>query len=144
MARTSSLRMSSHFSEMATAWKSPLTVEALEATVKAGFPVAAVDEVAERTGYSIQEVLEVAGLSERTYARRKVTGLLTTDESDRVGRLLRLRAVAEAVIGSGAQRWLHQPNRALDGRTPLQVAATEMGAALVFDVLGRIEHGVFA
>ena len=86
-------------------------------------------------------------LSDRTYARRKASqAALSPEESDRVMRLYRLLGRTEAVLGSEdhARRWLSTPNRGLGGRSPLELAATETGAALVFDLLGQIEHGVFS
>ena len=40
--------------------------------------------------------------------------------------------------------WLKQPNRALQGETPLSVLDTDIGSEMVTDLLGRIEHGVFS
>jgi putative toxin-antitoxin system antitoxin component (TIGR02293 family) len=52
---------------------------------------------------------------------------------------------ATAVIGErdAAMRWLGTPVRALDFATPISVLGTAKGAALVEDVLGQIEHGVW-
>jgi putative toxin-antitoxin system antitoxin component (TIGR02293 family) len=43
-----------------------------------------------------------------------------------------------------AREWFKAPNRALGNTTPFEYADTEPGAREVEDVLGRIEHGVFA
>ena len=53
--------------------------------------------------------------------------------------------VAE-VLGSQeeASRWLDTPNRALGGRTPLELLDTDLGSRQVEDVLGRIAHGVYS
>lgn len=66
-----------------------------------------------------------------------------SDESDR---LLSIAARAAEVLGSEekASRWLHSPNRALDGRRPLDIVDTDLGAREVEAVLGRIEHGVYS
>ncbi|SMF95784.1 Protein of unknown function [Methylomagnum ishizawai] len=49
-------------------------------------------------------------------------------ESDRLGRIL---AHAKRVLGARdkASEWLHRPNRALDGTTPLALLDTDNGAA---------------
>jgi hypothetical protein len=45
---------------------------------------------------------------------------------------------------STAVDWLKSPNATFSGQTPLSLLDTEIGAELVMDTLGRIEHGVFA
>ncbi len=40
--------------------------------------------------------------------------------------------------------WLGKANRSLDGQRPLDLLASDAGTRLVENVLGRIEHGVFA
>lgn len=122
-----------------------VSFDTLEA-VEAGLPVAAIDDAADRFGLTTLAVVRTLGMSERTFARRKAGSVLTVEESDRLMRLFRLLDRAELVIGdrARAQRWLNTANRGLDGRDPLSMASTETGAAMVFDLLGRIEHGVFS
>ncbi|WP_157137632.1 MbcA/ParS/Xre antitoxin family protein [Solidesulfovibrio carbinoliphilus] len=43
-----------------------------------------------------------------------------------------------------ARQWLTSPNTLFDGRAPIDYAETAEGMALVLDVLGRIEYGVFS
>ena len=40
--------------------------------------------------------------------------------------------------------WLNSKNAALSGLTPLSLMDTDVGTESVLDMLGRIEHGVFA
>jgi len=51
--------------------------------------------------------------------------------------------LAKQHIGDGetATRWLKRSNRALGGRSPLELVDTELGARSVEDVLGRIAYG---
>jgi len=51
------------------------------------------------------------------------------------------RAVHVLESEEHAVSWLCQPNSALQGRTPRDVAATD--TEVVLRVLGRLEHGVF-
>lgn len=122
------------------------SIEAVEA-VKLGLPVDTIDRAASLVGLDTSELVRVLGISGRTMARRRSGGgSLSADESDRVMRVIRLMDRTQAVIGGEdqARRWLHTPNRALVGQAPLALSSTETGAALVFDLLGRIEHGVFS
>lgn len=56
----------------------------------------------------------------------------------------RLYARARDVFGSeeSAREWLTTPQQGLGSRVPLELLATEAGAAEVRDLLGRIEYGV--
>ncbi len=72
-------------------------------------------------------------------------GRLSSEQSDRLARVVRVTS-AEAAIGDGAKaaRWLRKPNRALQGRRPLDLLASDVGARVVEQELGRMEHGLGA
>ena len=55
-------------------------------------------------------------------------------------------ADAERVFGDAAKagRWLRKHNRALNGQVPLQLLQTETGGRAVEELLGQIDHGIFA
>jgi putative toxin-antitoxin system antitoxin component (TIGR02293 family) len=92
-----------------------------------------------------ENALSVLAIPERTLARRKASGTLKEDETDRILRLLRLKGQVERMFhgnSARAARWMTSPSRALGGHTPLAVAATERGAARVTDLVGQTMHGV--
>ena len=70
---------------------------------------------------------------------------LSTDESDKAVRVARIAAMAEQTFGEPepAWRWLRKSKRQFEGRTPLQMLATEAGARLVEEVIVRIDDGMF-
>ena len=84
-------------------------------------------------------------MSRSTLQRRKVSGRLSPDESDKVMRLSRLLEHATNVFGDiqRARAWLKFPQRGLGGAIPLDYAETEVGAREVDDFLGRIEYSVY-
>jgi putative toxin-antitoxin system antitoxin component (TIGR02293 family) len=86
------------------------------------------------------------GLSLATLHRRKASGRLTTDESDRVIRYARLIGQAVEIFGDleSARAWLAHPQRGLGQAVPLDFAETEVGAREVEALLGRIEYGVYS
>ena len=91
-----------------------------------GLPVSVLDNIHEWTAMSKADILRVTGINERNVARRKSAGrTLTPDESD-------------------AWTWLQSPVRGLGNRAPVDLIATETGALEVTDLIGRLEHGVFA
>lgn len=111
-----------------------------------GLPITELVRAAELVGVPVPDLLVWARISQRTWSRRKVTGVLDPLESDRVARAIRLYDRAVDVLGSpeGARTWLHAIDRSLGGRSPWQVAGTEIGADRVANLLGRLEHGVLA
>jgi putative toxin-antitoxin system antitoxin component (TIGR02293 family) len=99
-----------------------------------------------RHGYSEKELSELV-VPKRTLARRRADNeLLTVEETDKALRLKRIATLAEKVFGdpAKARRWMRKPKRSLSGATPLAYLASENGARVVEEMLGRIEHGIFA
>jgi len=116
------------------------------AVVREGIAARALDAIASSLGLAPSEVAEHLGIAERTLARRRRSGTLTTEESAKLVRLARVtRRAAEVFEGHDTGvHWLKRPNRALGGERPLDLLDTEIGAENVLDLLGRIEHGVFS
>lgn len=118
----------------------------LDDAVRAGLPVKTVETVVKNGALRATE-LHALVIPRRTLAHRKRLGRrLSSEQSDRLTRVVRVVASAEEAIGDGAKagRWLRKPNRALQGRRPLDLLASDAGARLVEQVLGRIEHGLGA
>ena len=81
---------------------------------------------------------------EATYKRRR--GTLTADESGRAERLARIFATADYVWNSedDARAFLSAPHPMLQGRTPLDVSMTELGARRVEELLWKLYYGIAA
>lgn len=77
-----------------------------------------------------------------TFARSKGKRL-SPAHSERIARYARLWSAALNVWKSedAARDFLWRPHPLLDGRSPIEVAATEVGARLVEELLGGLEHG---
>ena len=114
--------------------------------IRKGIPAAAVESLTRMVGVSRSELAATLGIPERTLARRKREGTLTSEESAKLVRLARVVGRAHAVFENldAALNWLKSPNAALSGAAPLTLLDTDIGAESVLDTLGRIEHGVFA
>jgi putative toxin-antitoxin system antitoxin component (TIGR02293 family) len=115
--------------------------------VERGFAFRSLQTFAERSSLPVTQIASLLAIPERTLARRKSSGKLSWEESER---LLRLSAVFEDALelfdgdATGATRWLMSSQNALGGQTPLAHARTEIGAREVEDLVGRLEHGVFS
>ena len=115
--------------------------------VAAGLPTQALREISGSLGIQMSRVGPLVNIAPKTLQRRlQAGGRLKPAESERVVRLMRLVARAHAVLGdeAKARAWLERPLRELGGKTALELSATEPGAREVEQVLGRLEHGVFA
>ena len=110
-----------------------------------GLGVVAVDEL-RAIGFSNVEIDDLAVPTRTERHRRERGEKLTHHESERVVRLLRLRALAERAFNNRAKAdaWLRDPLSILDGRSPLSLARNEFGARHVEMLLARIEWGAAA
>lgn len=112
--------------------------------VRSGLPFSEVEALQRAAVLSLTQVSALLGIPERTIARRKKEGKLTTAESDRVDRAARVLAMAVETLGTEdkARLWLQRPNRDLEGETPLSLLDTDRGVRAVEDVLMRIDQGI--
>ena len=116
------------------------------AVVRQGLSATAIDAMAKTLRLTQSELATALCIPERTLARRKKEGRLTSEESAKLVRLARVvgRAAETFEDLDTALDWLKSPNAALSGATPLSLLDTDIGAESVTDTLGRIAHGVFA
>lgn len=112
--------------------------------VREGLPYGSLSTALVELAIPFKTLEEHLHLNARTMLRRK-HGRLTLIQSERVMRLVRVAARAEAVFGDRATAldWLSSPNRALDGQDPIALLDTDLGAYQVLQVLGRLEHSVY-
>jgi putative toxin-antitoxin system antitoxin component (TIGR02293 family) len=112
---------------------------------RAGLPVAAVAALQEASGLTLERIKQVARISEGSFARRRASGKLSPDESER---LLRLGRVIEQAVRlfdgdrDAARGWLESPIPSLADHRPLELVQTEPGSREVEDLIGRISHGI--
>jgi putative toxin-antitoxin system antitoxin component (TIGR02293 family) len=114
--------------------------------VRHGISSLALDSILKSVGLSQSELTQALDIPERTLARRKREGVFSREESAKLLRLARVAARAAEVFEDLdlAIGWLKSPAAALGDVTPLSLIDTDIGADSVMDMLGRIEHGVFA
>jgi putative toxin-antitoxin system antitoxin component (TIGR02293 family) len=119
--------------------------EDLASLVEKRLPATAVQALV-RGGLSDAEVYQLI-VPRRTLAHRIAKHQpLSKDESDKAVRVARITAMAEQVFGEPerAWRWLRKSKRRFGGKTPVEMLTTEAGARLVEEMIGQIEHGIFA
>lgn len=112
-----------------------------------GFPVVAVYDVASVLGIPARQLCDALRVRRRLAPLLKGSKtLLTSDESDRLLRVLKALNRAAGVLGSqdSGRRWLCSEVRSLGNVQPLDLLDTGTGYSLVMDTLGRIEQGIAA
>lgn len=113
--------------------------------VRGGLKYSAIERFQRNTDLSARTVADLADIPLRTLARRKEEGRLLPEESDRLVRASRVFGRAlELFEGSIdlARQWLSTPQLGLGGMVPLQLATTDVGAEIVEQLIGRLEHGI--
>jgi len=114
--------------------------------VNHGMPFRAVGRFQKASGLTLEEIKQAARISEGSFSRRRQSGRLSQEESERLLRVSSLFEKAEELFGDRdeARQWLQTPIPALGDQRPLDLAQTEPGAREVEDLIGRIGHGVIS
>ncbi len=122
------------------------TTQQLIDGVQTGLAVSEMEALGAALDEPMDRLAPRLGISKATWQRRKSTGRLGKEESDRVVRFARLMGKALEIFETepDARRWLNSPQYGLGGAIPLDYAETEIGAREVEDLLGRIEYGVYS
>jgi putative toxin-antitoxin system antitoxin component (TIGR02293 family) len=78
--------------------------------------------------------------------RRKKTGYLNSEESQKIERIARIFAYAIEIWGKEAKAryFMQKSHPMLEDRSPFQASLTELGARQVEDILNRIRFGIVA
>jgi len=124
----------------------PLNENELAQYIRKGLPVSVIDSIMEAFSLTSEDLVIPLGVSISTIKRRHKQTQLSPSVSDRLFRVASIVSEATETLGSQekAARWLHKPNRALGGDSPLSRLDTSIGFQQVEEVLLRIEYGIFS
>jgi len=113
--------------------------------IKRGLPIQSFDTLRKEFGVPVPQLADTLNINPRTLNRRRQSGRLNTDESERVYRLGRLFKIAINLFKeeNSVRQWFATPKEIFGGETPLRYADTEPGAQEVEKQLRRLAHGVF-
>lgn len=115
--------------------------------LQAGLPDKVYTELANATGLDKQELARVVDIAPATLQRRLKAGRFNREESDRLYRLALVFITACDLFEGdleATRQWLRRPASGLGGAQPSDMIATSAETAAVLDLIGRLEHGVFA
>jgi putative toxin-antitoxin system antitoxin component (TIGR02293 family) len=113
-------------------------------TVEEGLPLNCLDMLRE-WGLTFTEVGELV-IPPRTLKHRKAKGeRLTTEETERFLRVVRVLQLAERVFGDRrkALGWLRTRDEQMDNRVTIELLGTEAGARRVEGQIWAIDEGMF-
>lgn len=112
-----------------------------------GLSYDALERLQKHVALPLAQLAALLQIPARTLSRRKEEGRLQPDESDRLVRISRIVARAVELFEgdvAAARKWLASSLRGLRGKSPLDLAATEVGAHAVETLIGRLEYGIIA
>jgi len=114
--------------------------------IEKGLNFSQLEKLQRALGVSLDQVATILGMARATLHRRKMSGRLDPQESDRVMRFARLfdRAAVVLETAENARAWFFAPQRGLGGEKPVNFAQTEVGAREVEDLLERIDRTVYS
>jgi putative toxin-antitoxin system antitoxin component (TIGR02293 family) len=110
-----------------------------------GFPKKALLALAKKISLSIQELANILHISERTLQRYEDDVIIKTEYAEKAVELARLYTRGEEVFGSmdKFKLWMKTPSLIFNGEAPVTFLDTSAGFDMIFNELGRIEHGIF-
>ena len=113
--------------------------------LETGIPAAAVEEIASYLDIPVNELIKHLHISHSTWHRRKKTGKLDFNFSDKVLQVSKLLEYAETVFGNSekASLWFKMPAIVFENIQPIELIGSLSGINLINEELIRIEHGVF-
>lgn len=102
--------------------------------------------VVNMTGLNLSEFSKFLPVSKRTIEKVKEEELLNPQVSDRVLQIATLYQQGIEVFGSTSifKEWMNSSIIALGSKKPIDFMDNGTGIAIIHDLLGRIEHGVYS
>ena len=115
------------------------------AALERGLPSTSLAQIAGMLNLPKQSIIAALRLAQRTITlREKTRKPFTLEESERLLRVLRLHRLARQVFttNEAVAQWLSAPDRSLGMKSPLEMLATDVGAAKVENLAQAMMHGV--
>lgn len=111
-----------------------------------GLPKSVVSTLSLLLGISMEKMSDLIHVSHRTIQRKNDNDLLNSYSTEQILEIAQVVSRGIIVLGSldNFTSWLHSDIRVLNYNKPVSLLDTSFGAALVLDVLGRIEFGVYS
>ncbi len=120
------------------------TIADLDGAVSRGLQKTSVTRLVTRIALSQREARTLRDQVVPSATWKRTSGRLSRQASERTERLARVLAHAEYVLDDREQArlWMNKPHPELGHRTPLETAATELGARSVESILDSLFYGL--
>lgn len=135
--------MASYLTAFATRGSAGLDlIQKVRAGIKTGYLL----YLGEVMGLSLHDLSKILNVSLRTLQRYAPDFVLDADASSKVTHLSMLQSRGLEVFGdqNSFNEWLKSPVSELEGKAPKAFLDTPFGFQILDQILGRIEHGIFA
>ena len=111
-----------------------------------GVSKTALMKLAQYLNLSLSQIAKLLPVSERTILRYDANKTFNRVVSEQILRMAELAAKGVEVFQDRLKflAWLTTPNLALSGESPIDLLKSRFGTDMVFDEIGRLEHGVFS
>ena len=105
-----------------------------------------VNEVAASYGLQKVDIANLLGVSEKTLYNLMKHELLDAERSDRFNFINKILESGKEAFGSERNftEWMKKPQPTLEGYKPIDMLSSINGATRVYQLLGRIKHGITA
>ncbi|MEE9372290.1 MAG: antitoxin Xre/MbcA/ParS toxin-binding domain-containing protein [Saprospiraceae bacterium] len=115
-------------------------------STRAGIEMSTILGLSKKLLLTTTELSKILHISLRTLQRYSSSTVLNSDISSKALQLEKLHNFGFDVFGDSTSfgEWLHIKVPALGGERPLDYLDTPFGFLLIEQMLGRIEHGIFA
>ena len=112
---------------------------------RSGISAEEMKKVQSFTELSMKELSDILPISERQLNRYDKNHILRKDISSHLLQLVELYEKGYEVFGKEKfQKWLRSDIAVFGNQKPLEFLDTPIGIQYVYDILGRIEHGVYS
>ena len=120
------------------------TMAELDDAIASGLSKQSVVRVVSRIALSLKDARTIRDQVVPPATWKRTKGRISLHASERTERLARVLAAAEYTWDDPkqARAWMNQPHPELQGRTPLVVAKTELGARSVEAILDKLFYGL--
>lgn len=125
----------------------PSRGNALYKVIHDGLPMEIYKRLSSVAGMEVSELAQVTHISPATLNRRRKSGRLNADESDRAYRFAQvLQSAVELFEGDedAAREWIKNPVRGLGNVAPVSMLSTHAETEAVLTLINRLEHGIIS
>lgn len=109
-----------------------------------GVTKSALIHLAKHFGFSLGQIASMLPVTERTIQRYSLRKHFNPAASEQILQIAWIAARGEEIFGDKEQfiEWLSFPCKAFANKTPRSLLHSRFGADMIFDELGRLEHGI--